>query len=749
MIFKIGDVDVFFPYELAFPEQLKYMAEVKNALDGNGHCVVEMPCGAGRTAALLSILVSYQLYLKSRREQTPRMVYCLRTPSEIQKSLEELRHLLAYVEKVSDSCFVCTEYTPPESICTGRASLLLDDRQDAESQKKSSRQRAFRCCSHCENACSLQIPFGVYARCDIQRIAVENGTSPCSVARKLELCSDFTMYTYSHMVDPRVNDIVLGNISSKSVIVFDEAQSIESTCIESLSVDIQRGTLDSAARALRKIEERIALIRTEQQNVLVDEYMRMKAKIAAKDGECISYLYNGGICGYVPGNIRHAAHFVSVLKRLNEFFKTRLKTTQTTTESPVLFCQSIRELTFIDRRTLSFASQRLQILMQTISLEEDEDSSSLRRVAEFATVVALNDTGFSVIFEPLESQSSSTLNPVLRLCCFDSALAMRQVRTCFPKLLITGGTLGQLDMYPRMLGLGAARSVEIGASLVRGSVCPLIVTKGNDQMTLRAQPELDRESGGMDTGPGECEAPAFSLRSEPAVIRNYGTLVLELSRIVPDGMVVFFPSYAYMEEIVSLWSESMFIAEIMKHKLVFIETPDLSETGAAIASYKRACDCGRGGALFLSAGSSVCTDIELEESHCRCAVVLGVPFPNIENIKTKKRLEFLQQAHGVAMLDFLNFYAMRQAAHCLSHAFRSKRDYGLMVLADKRFESAERIRRLPRWIQDCIDAGNSNLSVDMAVNIGKRFFREIAQRAEDVKFNLLREEDVRNSLTCF
>eukprot|EP00866_Antonospora_locustae_P002527 jgi/Antlo1/2527/1038 len=748
MIFKIGNVDVFFPYDLVFPEQLKYMAEIKNALESNGHYVVEITYGAGKTEALLSILVSYQLYLKSKQEQCPKMVYCLRTPTEIQRSLVVLRHLYVYVKNVSNSCFVVTEYTPPESICAEKVSLL-DDRPDTAAHKTSSRLRTSMCCNHCKNASNLQIPFGVYAKCDIQRIAHENGMNPCSVARKLELCSDFIVCTYSHMIDPRINDIVLRNVSNDSVIIFDEAHSIESTCVESFSVDIQRGTLDSAARALRKIEERIAFIKAEQHDVLAGEYIRMKDKITRKDGECISYLYNSGNYDYVPGNIRHATHFVSVLKRLNEFFKTKLKSTQVTTESPTLFCQNIKELTFIDRKTLSFTSQRLQILMQTIFLEEDAESGSLRKVAEFATLASLKDTGFSIIFEPFESKSSSAFNPVLRLCCFDSSLAMKQVCSRFRKLLITGGTLGQLDMYSRMLGLEAVNSIEICSSLVRSSVCPLIVTKGNDQMTLRAQPDLDREGGGTETGPGECEAPLFSLRSEPAVTRNYGTLVLELSRIVPDGMVVFFPSYAYMEEIVSLWSESMFIAEIMKHKLVFIETPDLSEIGSVIAGYKRACDCGRGGALFLAASSSLCTSIELHDNHCRCAVMLGVPFPNIENITTRKKFEFLQQTHGISMHDFLNFYAMKQAAYCLSYAFRNKKDYGLMILADKRFEDAEKIRRLPRWMQDCIDAGNTNLSVDMAVNIGKRFFREIAQRIESMKCSLLREEDVQNSVTCF
>lgn len=38
-------------------------------------------------------------------------------------------------------------------------------------------------------------------------------------------------------------------------------------------------------------------------------------------------------------------------------------------------------------------------------------------------------------------------------------------------------------------------------------------------------------------------------------MRNYGNLLIELSSIVPDGMVCFFPSYGYMEEVISQWNE--------------------------------------------------------------------------------------------------------------------------------------------------------------------------------------------------
>lgn len=49
----------------------------------------------------------------------------------------------------------------------------------------------------------------------------------------------------------------------------------------------------------------------------------------------------------------------------------------------------------------------------------------------------------------------------------------------------------------------------------------------------------------------------FESREDPAVIRNYGNLVLEVASIVPDGMVVFFTSYIFMETVVAAWYDQV------------------------------------------------------------------------------------------------------------------------------------------------------------------------------------------------
>lgn len=60
MKFYIDELPVLFPYPKIYPEQYAYMTDLKRTLDANGHCVLEMPSGTGKTVSLLSLIVSYQ-----------------------------------------------------------------------------------------------------------------------------------------------------------------------------------------------------------------------------------------------------------------------------------------------------------------------------------------------------------------------------------------------------------------------------------------------------------------------------------------------------------------------------------------------------------------------------------------------------------------------------------------------------------------------------------------------------------------
>ena len=51
MRFNLEGLPVYFPYEFIYPEQYRYMLELKRALDARGHCLLEVRSQRHRAAA--------------------------------------------------------------------------------------------------------------------------------------------------------------------------------------------------------------------------------------------------------------------------------------------------------------------------------------------------------------------------------------------------------------------------------------------------------------------------------------------------------------------------------------------------------------------------------------------------------------------------------------------------------------------------------------------------------------------------
>ena len=64
-----------------------------------------------------------------------------------------------------------------------------------------------------------------------------------------------------------------------------------------------------------------------------------------------------------------------------------------------------------------------------------------------------------------------------------------------------------------------------------------------------------------------------------------------------------------------------------------------------------------------------------------------------------KNLYFPRDQFQIRENDFLTFDAMRHAAQCLGRVLRGKTDYGIMILADKRFSRNDKRGKLPKWMQ--------------------------------------------------
>lgn len=567
------------------------------------------------------------------------------------------------------------------------------------------------------------MPSGVYDLEELKKWGKARGWCPYYLTRQAINHANILVFNYQYMLDPKVAKMVSKELESESIVVFDEAHNIDSVCIEALSVTINERGLEQATRSLGRLSSEVSRIKASDNQRLQQEYQNLVAGLVdqglldlpANDSALDSNVLAPDVLKEsVPGNIRRAEHFIQFMKKVVEHLKTRLRSVAgphggVASETPLAFLHRMTNGTSLEVKPLRFAYSRLNSLLRTLQVSNLDDFNSLGDVADFSTLLAAYSEGvakFAVIMEPNGSSIPGASDPVIQLCCLDSSLAIAPLFKRFGSVIITSGTLSPIDLYPKLLQFEPCVSESLNMSTFRPCIRPLVITRGSDQVAISTR---------------------YEDRNDLGVVRNYGAMLVELCTVIPDGVVAFFTSYSYMEQLISEWDATGVLRDLTKAKLVFIETKDVVETTLALDNYRRACDSGRG-AVFLSvARGKVSEGINFDRHYGRAVIMFGVPFQYTLSHVLRARLEFLQTHYQIRENDFLNFDALRQTSQCVGRVIRSKTDYGLMILADSRYNRHDKRSKLPKWILQFLGDQYLNLSTDTAIQHVKQFLRIMGQ----------------------
>ncbi|CAH8521374.1 unnamed protein product [Schistosoma guineensis] len=727
MKINIDGLLVYFPYEYIYPEQYHYMIELKRTIDAKGHGVLEMPSGTGKTVSLLSLIVAY---MKARPGIVEKFIYCSRTVPELEKVIDELKVLDKYyaTETNEKGCgLLGIVLSSRKNLCIQRDVKQAGDGAAVDSacfrltasfvRKKHMTDPNVPYCKYYEefdlHGRDNPLPTGIYGMADIKTYAKKHNYCPYFLTRYAISYANIVVYSYFYLLDPKIANIVSRELPKNSVVVFDEAHNIDNVCIESMSCLITRRSLEKCTTSLNLLTQTVNEAKINNSERLKEEYQRLveglrQAKLSKETDLVLANpaLPDDILQESVPGSLRSADSFLSFLRRFLEYVKLRLRIAHVVHETPVAFLRDCLEKVCVDRKPLQFCAERLRSLLHTLELADYANFSSLTLLCNFATLVSTYTRGFCLIIEPFDERTPTIINPVLYFHCMDASLPIRPIMSRFTSVIITSGTLSPLEMYPRILDFHPVNTVSFTMTLARNCVLPMIVSKGNDQVPMTTK---------------------FESRQDVAVIRNYGHLLAQLSAVVPDGIVAFFPSYHYLESTFASWYEQHIVEQIQRNKLLFVETQDAEETSLALAAYHRACENGRGAVLLSVVRGRVSEGIDFDHHLGRCVIMFGVPYVYTQSRIFKARLDFLREQYNVRPNEFITFDAMRHAAQCLGRAIRGKSDYGIMILADKRYARADKRFKLPGWIQSQLQDAFINLSIEESIQASRRFLRLMGQ----------------------
>lgn len=229
----------------------------------------------------------------------------------------------------------------------------------------------------------------------------------------------------------------------------------------------------------------------------------------------------------------------------------------------------------------------------------------------------------------------------------------------------------------------------------------------------------------------------YSKRILPVVIDALGQSLIRISGIVPDGMVVFFPSYSYLNEVVRQWQKESFrgakrVWDLLSlHKPVFQEIKDTAGVENLLREYTQSIDNGKGGLLLSVVGGKMSEGINFADKLGRAVVVVGLPFPNVQSAQWKAKLEYIEKSRldqggsleeaKAAGREFYENACMRAVNQSIGRAIRHQKDFATIVLMDRRYRTERISSKLPGWIKQSIMPGKE----------GKESFGDVIKSLED------------------
>ncbi|ROT37810.1 DNA repair helicase [Sodiomyces alkalinus F11] len=260
---------------------------------------------------------------------------------------------------------------------------------------------------------------------------------------------------------------------------------------------------------------------------------------------------------------------------------------------------------------------------------------------------------------------------------------------------------------------------------------------------------------------------SFQRRGDKTMVNQLGVAISNMCAVVPDGVVVFFPSYGYLDQVIATWEarqpgETKSVWERMQErKAVFREAKGgssdevLEAYSAAIlggaATTSSTSSTARGALLLSVVGGKMSEGINFSDRLGRAVVIVGLPYPNMQSPEWKAKTEYVEAttlgrltdpareggptkrdeavtAAKQAAREFYENACMRAVNQSIGRAIRHRGDYAAIVLCDRRY-GTERIRgKLPGWIRGAMREKSEEGGLPQLMGALSGFFREKRQK---------------------
>jgi len=196
-------------------------------------------------------------------------------------------------------------------------------------------------------------------------------------------------------------------------------------------------------------------------------------------------------------------------------------------------------------------------------------------------------------------------------------------------------------------------------------------------------------------GLGELELNlVYGNKNSQEYLQAIGTILEKLCLVVPHGIVCFFSSFDHITKFVAEAKENGTWERIRRLKRIF---QDQRSSASIFEPYEKAA-VDAGAILLTVVRGSLSEGINFSGDVGRCAVVVGQPFPNAQDVEMREKMRFWDAAGGdMTGKEYLANCCFKAVNQCIGRVIRNSGDYAVVVLLDKRYTYAASLEKLSSW----------------------------------------------------
>jgi DNA excision repair protein ERCC-2 len=682
----------FFPYEEPYPNQREAMDRIANALSRGQDVLFEGAPGTGKTLSALVPALEYA------REHDRTVVITTNVHQQMRQFVEDARAITrtepirAVVFKGKSSmCHIDVDYRECQTLRDATRSLVesesdraeLERRQqellaesregndDAAAAREAVMEELEEVESELEEVESSNVCDRYHANLtrdtdaffewlfedvrtpeEVYEYADERGLCGYELLKEGMEGVDLVVCNYHHLLDPTIREQFFRWIDrepSEILTVFDEAHNVEDAAREHATRTLTENTLESALDELEEVDDSRAEaaenVLSAFNEALVETYEESFGYGAAatvgdrwedvpidnddrRDDLTLAFLnrYEG------RGIDVEAELAVQLGRALEEEYDRQYREGETTTRRESQTLQAARFVATWMKEGTELGQYPV------VSVRRNETTEEVYGRAELYTCIPRDVT--SELFEEVASSvlMSATLRP------FE----------------VTSEVLGLEDVATMAYGMG--------------------------------YPEGNRLTYAVDT------PPLFAAdRSDPEVQETIANLLRDAIRFTPGNTLAFFPSYSEAERYHQRLQSGMDGGPTDPESTGDdpLGTLLLDRPGEDAEELRRRLVGSENAAIFTSLWGTLAEGVSFDDGDARTAIVIGVPYPHLDD-----RMEAVQEAYDRAFADAspgrdpgwtyaVEVPTVRKTRQALGRVVRGPDDFGVRILADRRYTSAD------------------------------------------------------------